>query len=181
MTLSPWGPFTTLPPSWIHVMCAHTFPKPLSVPHHHRHQPSDNLPTNPPPRTPPITAIAIAYFNVIQLLEATQEKQPHWANKIHAQICHFLLPKFLITFTLKTCIWGRCRTQGVSSATAWVKGTAQTHEYAGQDLISERLYLSAAIISANAAFTAKQQLQPMLRCGWTLPFQGQSGRTCKSC
>lgn len=87
--------------------------------------------------------------------------------------CRFLLPKFLTAFALKTCIspvlWSHCRTQCVRSATGWVKGTARarTHGYAGQDCISERH--RAARLWANAAFVAQQQLQAMLRRGWTLP------------
>lgn len=100
--------------------------------------------------------------------------------------CHFALPKFLTTSSLKSCIspvlWSHCRTSCVCSATAGVKSTAQaqTHGYAGQDCTSGRYH--AARLPSNAAFTGKQQLQ---LCGCTLPPPARSngnvarGRICK--
>lgn len=142
----PWRPFSTLPPAPAHVMCANTFPSPDQ---HHTTTTSPLL-SNSPPTSP----TAIAYFNVIGLLETTHTEQ----DLVSKHFVIFLLPKFLSIFTLKTCFWSHCRTQCVSSATARVKGTArsQTHQYPGQDCTSGRY--NTARLSTDSAFTAKHQL-----------------------
>lgn len=127
-----------------------------------------------PPSTSPN---ATAYFNAIGLPETTHTV---WTRLSLQEFCHFLLPKFLTVFTLKTCFWSHHRTQCVSSATAWVKGT---HCMGTDPLICwTRLYLrkvqyiqtfnKCSIYSWAAALGhAKVQLDPALAC----PFQRWCG------
>lgn len=127
--------------------------------------------TSPLLSTPPTTSpTAIAYFNVIRRLETTLTV---WTRFGFQAFCHFLLPEVLTIFTQKTCFWRHCRTQCVSSATAW----AQTHQYSGQDCTSVNIQYSQtfnkfSIYSWAAALShAKVQLDPALAC----PFQGWCG------